>query len=297
MKNARIAASVGMLSIALIFAFLMASDLTPSLGHIPDAFHIAGHLVIFGATGWLLRPLLGNTSTLLVVLCGGVLLELVQALAVGIFFPNEALFDTGVDLVSGMIGLAVSRERSVAERLGTWLHPAILAPLGLYAIGLSALQDPRRAIAFSWSIVFCFSPAVVYWLVGVATGRYASADIRDRSRRPPLFALAVVCSLGAWAVVRMAWPGPLEEIAIGVVASVTAVTVLTTAGFKVSGHVGGALLTGVAVAPWSMRGGVVLLTAGVLLSWARVRAECHTPREVAGAWGLAVLAAIGVGLS
>jgi hypothetical protein len=288
----RIGLALGVLAVSGLFAFLLASDLTPSLGHLPDGLHIAGHFLIFGLIAWLKVPVVGIEGALALAVVGGIGLELVQAFAIGRLFFNEALFDTGVDLVSAAAGLACTGRRDVAERLGTWLHPALVAPAGLHAIGAAHLGSHLAGLAFALTVMACFSPAVLFWLQGVASGRYETANVSDRQRRPPLFAAAVACALLLVGVVQWIWPGPLVVVAGGVLVSLVVITGITVAGFKVSGHVSGAVLTAVAVAPWSLRGGVLLAIVGLLLSWARVRARCHTPAEVAGAWGLGLGAAL-----
>jgi hypothetical protein len=288
----RLAAAFVAPAVGIVFAFLLSSDLTPSLGHLPDAAHIAGHVAIFGIMAAALLPWTGAHGALGAVMAAGLGLELVQAYAVGLLFVDEALFDLGVDLVSGALGLVLTRDRAAADALGGWLHPALVGPAALYGIGRTVLGGRADGLAFAGLVLVCFAPAVAAWLGGVAVGWFESIELRERARRPPLFLVAVVCSVASWRAVVAVWPGPLESVAFGVVLAVVAVTAITTAGFKISGHVGGAVLSAVAVAPWSQRGAVVLVGAGLALSWARVRARCHTPREVVGAWLLALAFAL-----
>ena len=79
----------------------------------PEWMHIFSHLVLFAGLGALLvlvfpqvgkRPLLTGALILLV----GVLQESFQALSAGNLLPN-AVFDLGVDLAGGLVGLWAAR--------------------------------------------------------------------------------------------------------------------------------------------------------------------------------------------
>jgi hypothetical protein len=189
-----------------------------------------------------------------------------------------------------MAGLALSGHPEVGRALGVWLHPAAVVPIGLAGAHYAGTRDPRASLAWAAVAIACWLPAAAAWAIGTRLGRFTDADLVDRRERPALFALA--CGSAALYALVTRWdaPPPVVVLADGMLAGALAVTVVTTAGFKVSGHVAVPALLAVAVVPWSARGPLLLLGVALLLSWARVRAGVHRPIEVAGAWALAAAA-------
>jgi hypothetical protein len=259
---------------------------------LPDPVHWLGHLALFGG----LAAALGRGRPPAVALAGtmaaGLLLELVQA-ATGTSSPREALFDLAVDALSGMAGLALRGRREVSHALGVWLHPAVLVPLGLLGSYHTATRDLPQALGWTLVALCCWLPAAAAWAVGTRLGRFTDADLVDRRERPALFALGCGSATLYAAVARLGGPASVVVLADGLLLCAVTVTLVTAAGFKVSGHVAVPLLLAAVAGTWSVRAAVLLLAVAVLLSWARVRAGVHRPVEVAGAWLLG-LAALGL---
>ncbi|MCA9569997.1 MAG: hypothetical protein KC656_19265, partial [Myxococcales bacterium] len=227
-----------------VVSTLLAWDTLPfPRPHVPDPVHIVGHVVVFGVLARLVAPVLGPDGAVLTALFAGGVVELGQAVAVGRLFLREALFDSAVNGVAAIAGLALLDDPGVARRVGWWLHPALVVPLGLFAVAWIALREPVQALGFLAVVLVSFAPAVLFWVVGSVRGWYPSAEVEDRSARGPLFAIATACGWGLWGLTRGVWP-ELEGVALGFAASLTVVTALTVAGLKVSGHVAAALLAG-----------------------------------------------------
>ncbi len=258
----------------------------------PDWVHWVGHLVLFGGLAWMLDRSLGwrPTVTLFVATGVGVGVELAQVVGSGSLSPGELVFDTMVDALAAMAGLAWGRRIVTAQAMGWWLHPALVFPLGLFGTFYAALRDVQPALAWTLLAVASLLPAAIVWLLGVRRGWFGSLDLVSRGDRPRLFALACGCCLLFVALAHLLGaPGGVLGVAHGFLLTSVLITALTATGLKVSGHVTIALLLAVAIAPWSIRGPVLFLSAGILLSWCRVRSRCHRPIEVVGAWALSAV--------
>jgi hypothetical protein len=277
---------------ALVAAGALSAGLVPDVGRVPEAWHVIGHLVLFGVLALLLKGLRPWVA-FAAVLAAGAGVEVVQAVAHGAPLGREAAYDMLVDALAGMAGVALASGTPAASALGVWLHPAFVIPFGLVGTFYAATRDLALAARWAGAMSACLLPAGAAWALGVRRGRYADADLADRAQRPGLFAVGCV-SVAAFAGVAFVAhaPGPVLSIAIGALGGACAVTALTVAGFKVSGHVATPLLLAVAIAPFSWRGPPLFVGAGALLTWARVRAGVHRPSEVAGAWALAAAAGL-----
>ena len=254
---------------------------------LPDPVHWLGHLALCGGVGALLGRRWPPLPALAGVMVVGLAVEIVQAWNHGPA-PREALFDLVVDALSGMVGLALAGHPEVGRSVGIWLHPAAVVPLGLVGAHYAGVRDLRVSLVWAAVATVCWLPAAAAWAIGTRLGRFTDVDLVDRRERPALFALACGSATLYALVARWGAPPPVVLLADGMLLGAVAITVLTVADFKVSGHVTVPLLLAVAVAPWSVRGPVLLLAVAALLSWARVRAGVHRPVEVVGAWALAL---------
>lgn len=284
----------GSFAVAWVLAAVAAATLLSSgvvaIPKLPDPLHIVMHLGIFAVLGAVLSTMAWRAELVLgAVAAGGLAIEAAQGVSVGVWLWNEIGFDLVVDLLGGMLGLVLAGQPGMAKTLGAWLHPVVVLPVAFYGIGVAMIRHRWLAAAWVAVLLVCLAPAVVAWLGGVAFGRFDEIDLRDRRQRPELFAVATA---GAVLYASIAWvwaPSGLAWIAVGLAGSCLGITAITAGGFKVSGHVAGCTLTAVAALPWSPRGAACLVLAGLLVSWARIEDECHTPREVLGAWGLAAV--------
>jgi hypothetical protein len=258
--------------------------------HLPDAAHLVGHLVLFGVVAAVLGRRHGADLGLLGALLAGAAVEVAQMVAVERLLLREASFDLAVDALAAMAGLALSNRTDVARRLGLWLHPAVVFPVGLVGVVFAAERDLFVALCWGLVGVACLAPAGLLWLYGSRQGWWSDLDLVDREERPVLFAVACLSAASLACAVRAggASLGIVRAADLVLIASVT-LTTATVAGFKLSGHVAISLLLATAIAPFSERGPVLFLAVALLLSWARVRARVHRPIEVAGAWALGAI--------
>jgi hypothetical protein len=94
----------------------------------PDWVHVLMHIILFAGftllVSWNYRLVLSPVSTagvLLAVLVVGILQEALQSLSQDIFWLPGVLFDLGVDLIGGLLGLAIWR---LLERKTTNKRPS-----------------------------------------------------------------------------------------------------------------------------------------------------------------------------
>lgn len=220
--------------------------------------------------------------------------ELVQALCRGRAPCMEEYFDLSVDAAGGCLGviawsMADGRRRyPVARALGVLLHPAVLGPLGMYAVLHSALEDPRAALRWTALGVAAMLPVAAVWRVGLRRGWFRDRDLSVRAERPAFLLVAMVCASGLYAaVLALGAPPVVRHVALSGALAAVLVTAATVAGLKVSGHVAVPVGVMVLLQATSFRGPWPFVLAAVALSWARVREGRHTPREVLGGWAVA----------
>ena len=285
--------AIGWAAVTVVMAAGLSAGYGPNVGHLPEGFHLFGHVVLFGVLAAALArdDRRCAEAALAWVLVAGGLVEVAQMAASHSWTPREALYDGMVDGLAGMAGLVVGGRTGIATALGRWLHPALVFPIGL--IGTFYAAERHLGSAFGWALcgIVCVLPAAVGWVVGVRRGWFSDADLVAREERPALFALGCASAALFAAVVHgLGAPADVIGVADGIAVAAVAMTALTVAGLKVSGHVAVSLLLAVAIAPWSTRGPLLFVASASLLSWARVRAGVHKPVEVTGAWLLAAAA-------
>lgn len=229
--------------------------------------------------------------------------ELVQSLSRRSFLAREEFFDLAVDLTAATVGLIAwswrdgRRAVRVARALGVVLHPGVIGPLGVFAVTWAAVRDARVGVTWTTVAMVAALPVAAVWAVGLRRGWFRDADLSVRAERPP-FLLAACLAAAALALVARATHAPavVQELCLAGLAATLAVTAVTLAGFKVSGHVAVPVGVLVLLSAHSARGLWPFAVAALALSWARVREGRHTPREVLGAWGLAGASALCVRL-
>jgi hypothetical protein len=220
--------------------------------------------------------------------------ELVQALHRGHLWGSEELFDLFVDGVAACAGLIVwtrferRRQWSVARALGAVLHPAVLGPLGVFALTWSATHD--RGLALRWTLwsVLAVAPVAAVWLVGLRRGWFSDHDLSVRRERPAFLAAALaMAGVFAWGVYASGAPGVVRGFALAGLVASALVTAATVAGLKVSGHAAVPVGVVALLEATSHRGLWPFAMAALAVSWARIHEGRHTPREVAAGWSIA----------
>ena len=222
-----------------------------------------------------------------------------QAFVSGPRTGAETLFDFGVDGLGGALGLIAwtlsdgARARRVARGLGWLFHPVVVAPLGFFVLCWSHTGSPTLAAGWCVFVTLFELPAVIFWLVGLRHARFSDADISVRHERVPLLvasaASAVMLLAATWAIHA---PAVVLTSAVGALMGAFSATAITRWGLKISGHVGVAVAPAVALLPDSPRAAYLFGMIALILVWARVRDERHTPREVLGGVVLAALVAV-----
>jgi hypothetical protein len=293
---------------ALDRAHLPEGSLAAALMHAEIA-HLVAHSVLYGGLAALIarwrfpadsldagrvalaRRALGAALVFLAVAAAQ---EGVQALSRGRPPCREELFDLGVDVVGATLGLIAwsraDRRRiyPVARAIGVVLHPAFVGPVGVFAVTWAAGRDLRAALAWTALATLAAFPVAAVWAMGLRRGWFRDADLSVRRERPPFLAVACVAALGLALIVHaFDAPAAVRDLCLAGALATGLVTAVTLAGLKVSGHVAVPVGAFALLLRDSPRAVWPFAVAAVALSWARVREGRHTPREVAGAWGLA----------
>ena len=131
----------------LFVAWLLASE-TVEIPAIPDAGHIAMHLLLFGGITALCVPALGPVRAFGVMMFFGVGVELAQMAGVGRVgrLLPEAGFDFSVDLLGGGLGLVVLRAGRDALRRGSPIPWSAWTVLGLVSFAVATGVSGRAAV-------------------------------------------------------------------------------------------------------------------------------------------------------
>ncbi len=293
----------------------------PSAGEIlairgaPEAWawlHLGVHALLFAAlsailVSWWIRPggsrlipapLLRAALGAMVFVCAAAAHGGLAMLLASVAPRREALLEVTTDAVGGAAGLVVwsllhpAHARRVARALGWLLHPAVTAPAGLLALEWSATGSPFAAARWVAVATAFALPAAAAWVLGVRHGRYSDADLSRREERPPLLALGAACAMAhlgcLWA---LGAPSAAVQCAAGIALGAVSAAAITWCGLKVSFHVSAAGAAAAALLFTAPRGAFPFALAAVVLTWARVRDNRHTPREVAAGWALALVVA------
>jgi hypothetical protein len=225
--------------------------------------------------------------------------ELVQALHRGRLWGTEELFDLLVDGVGACAGLIVwtrferRRRWSVARALGAVLHPAVLGPVGVFALTWSATRDTGAALRWTLWSVLAVAPVAAVWAVGLRRGWFSDHDLSVRRERPAFLAAALtMAALFAWGVFASGAPGVVRGFALAGIVASALFTVVTVAGLKVSGHAAVPVGVFALLEATSHRGLWPFAVAALAVSWARVNEGRHTTREVAAGWSIAGASAL-----
>lgn len=266
-------------------AALLSSGLLPEVGRAPEALHVLGHLVICGTIAAANRGSVGSALTW--VLAAGIGIELAQGIGAGRLPGPEAAYDVMVDVVGGLLGIVLSRPgRSAADALGWLLHPLLVAPLGVFGLVYAETRSLAEALRWTGAGAACALFPIAGWLLGLASGRLSDPDLQQAHERPRLFLLGCACVAAFFTATREA-PAALALCATAALLCAPVVTLLTSAGLKVSGHAAAPVLLATSLSTVSVRGPLLGAAVAILVSWARVRAGRHTRGEVLAAWLLA----------
>jgi hypothetical protein len=282
------------------------------MGVVTEAAHVAVHALLFGLlaaalSAWIVRAsdgprLPGVRGRALVALAYFVVVAgLRQAVQLGLRGAHpgaEEVFELSLDGVAGALGAVgwaladPAGARRIAGALGWVFHPAIVAPLGFFALCWSRTGSAATAARWTALVGLFELPALAVWLLGVRQARFSDADVSKRHERPPLLAFGVLCAAGLLiGTVVLDAPRIVVSSAVAAIVGAAAATAITRWGLKLSGHVAVAAGAAFALLPDAPRGALVFATMAVILVWARVRAERHNPREVLAGFVLAAVVA------
>jgi hypothetical protein len=279
-----------------------------------EPVHLVAHTLLYGALAvalarWWLPPAVlaatrrARTSrAVAAALCFALIAatqELVQALHRDRLWGREEYFDLLVDVTGACLGLIAwtrfdrRRRWPIARALGVLLHPALVGPLGVFALTWSATRDAHSALGWTLAALLAVAPIAVLWAVGLRRGWYSDRDLSLRHERPGFLTAALcVAALFAGAVYFVGAPEVVRAFTLAALVAAAMVTAATVAGLKVSGHASIPVGVAALLEATSHRGLWPFALAALAVSWARVHEGRHTPREVAAGWSIAGAAAL-----
>jgi hypothetical protein len=185
-----------------------------------------------------------------------------------------------------------SGARRVARALGWLFHPALVAPLGFFALAWTHCGGVLVAAKWTCLLAVFELPAIAVWVLGVRRARFSDADVSMRHERPPLLLFGALCALGLLVgALVLGAPRILVLCAASAMMGGVAAAAITHAGLKLSAHVATAAGVAFALLPEAPRGALVFALVALMLVWARVRDERHKPSEVLAGFVLAALVA------
>jgi hypothetical protein len=283
------------------------------LGVLTELAHIAVHALLFGLLAAALSAcLLAETASprTLRLRAGAALAyfglvmsarQAIQVLVRGARPGAEEVLEVSLDGVAGALGLVgwaladPAAARRVARALGWLFHPALIAPLGFFALCWTHCGGALSAAKWTALVALFELPAICVWLLGVRRARFSDADVSTRHERPPLILFCALCAFGlVLGTVVLDAPRIVVLSAVGATTGGLAAALITQWGLKLSAHVATASGAAFALLPNAPRGALVFALVALMLVWARVRDERHKPAEVLAG---CVLAALVVGVS
>jgi hypothetical protein len=209
----------------------------------------------------------------------------------------EAALDLSLDGVAGALGLVgwaladPKGARRIARALGWVFHPAVIAPLGFFALCWTHV-GVLAALKWTGLVALFELPAVAVWFIGVRRARFSDADVSLRHQRPPLLLFGALCALGLLVgTLALGAPRIVIASAHGAMLGGIAAAAITHWGLKLSAHVATAAGAAFALVPEAPRGALVFALVALVLVWARVRDERHKPAEVVAGFVFAALVA------
>jgi hypothetical protein len=252
-------------------------------------------------SAWILRRASRGRAIAGVVIFGSVvaLRQAVQMFVRGSWPGAEQAFELSVDAVCGGLGAVAwaltgaEGARKIARGLGWLFHPAIIAPLGFFALCWSRTESFATALRWTALVTLFELPAIGVLVWGLRNARFSDPDVSIRQERLPLLLAAALCTLGLLGgTVVLGAPPVVISASIGALLGALAGAFITKLGLKLSGHVGVAAGAAFALLPDAPRGALVFALVALMLVWARVRDERHRPLEVVAGFLLAAAVAI-----
>lgn len=282
------------------------------MGVATELAHLAVHALLFGLlaaalSAWIVpgpqgsseRAVRARAVLALAYFVGVVgLRQGVQLLVHGGRPGAEAAFELSLDGVAGALGAVgwaladPAGARRIARALGWLFHPALVAPVGFFALCWTRMGSAHEALRWTLLVALFEAPAIAFWLVGLRRAQFSDADVSIRKERLPLLAFGASCALGLVGVcVALHAPRIVVSAAVGAMVGALLATAITRWGLKLSGHVAVAAGAAFALLPDAPRGALVFALMALILVWARVRDERHKPLEVVAGFVLAALVA------
>jgi hypothetical protein len=280
------------------------------MGVLTEVLHIGVHALLFGLLAAALSACLlrdPGSPQALRVRAGAALVyfalvmgarQVVQLVLRGERPGAEEVLEVSIDGVAGALGLVgwalsdPNGARRVARALGWFFHPAVVAPLGFFALCWTHCGGVLVAAKWTAFVALFELPAVWVWVLGVRRARFSDPDVSVRHERPPLLLFGALCALGL--LVGTLVLGAPRIVVLSAVAAVLgggAAAAITQWGLKLSGHVATAAGAAFALVPDAPRGALVFALVALVLVWARVRDQRHKPVEVLAGFVLAALVA------
>jgi hypothetical protein len=280
------------------------------LGLVTELAHIAVHAVLFGLLAAALSACLLNETASVRALRvrAGVALayfvgvmgarQVVQLFIRGTRPGAEEVLEVSLDGVAGALGLVgwaladPTGARRVARALGWLFHPALVAPLGFFALCWTHCGGVLAAAKWTGLVAVFELPAICVWVLGVRRARFSDADVSVRHERPPLLVFGALCALGLLVgTLVLGAPRIVVLSAVGAMLGGVLAAAITQWGLKLSAHVATAAGAAFALLPDAPRGALVFAMVALMLVWARIRDERHKPAEVLAGFVLAALVA------
>lgn len=181
--------------------------------------------------------------------------------------------------------------QSIARFVSIIGHPAVLVPVASIWVaidqGAPAATVQRLVVIAAGLSVF----VIGYSLLKVRSGAWQHVDASRRDERRSLNALLIVLLAGAAALAWTRSPSPHLPVALGLLALLCTLALLTGAWIKLSLHVGFACFATALLwpHPWALAAGIAMTIA---VAWSRLLLARHSLTEVQVGGGLGSMAGV-----
>jgi membrane-associated phospholipid phosphatase len=182
------------------------------------------------------------------------------------------------------------RSYTVARLISGIFHPLVLSSIGFFLVGVATM--PQWLIGLGWALLgisLQIIPSTIFYMIRLRQGIYTDEDVSVRQQRNELYIFSMFNMLIGLQVLFLL-QAPLPFIALVSSAALLAISAwFINLFWKISIHASSAASCATVALIYDQPLGLALCIAALMVGWARIRTNNHTPAQVLAGYGLAAL--------